>query len=238
MNRPVLLIPLLLVLSAFFGWKTYDAWNAPPAEGRASADNAARAVSPPEPLPPPPNPVELSIAQSAIASRPLFRPDRKPFVESAAAPGRNYTAELAQYTVIGVVALEGEEKAIVVGKAPGKDQRHEVGRGDPLGGFSVREIREDGIELEADGQTFTLPIYAGGPKGGGAAPVRTEVPRPQPSAAAPAPVPAPPAPAATAPSVTPAQPAVQAPQPQRYPYGRYRRYPYYTPGQQAPAPGQ
>jgi len=82
-----------------------------------------------------------------------------------------------------------EKKAIVVSKGSGATDRWEVKAGDSLADFTVKEVGLDGLVLAADGREFTLPLYAGGPKSVGVAPLRTEV-APAPSPAKPQPPPA------------------------------------------------
>jgi hypothetical protein len=198
-----------------------------------------------------PAPPDLSAPVVSIVARPVFRPDRKPFREEAAqVPTRNYEAELAQFTLLGVLLQGADKKGVVVGKgAAGRDTRWEVGPGDSLPGFTVKDVGADGMTLAADDREFLLPLYAGGPKApAGRGPVRTETGPPQP--ATPVAQPAPPAPAGgapgRAPTVRPAQPAASTPAtavppatvappaapatPGGMPPDYYRRRPRYTPG--------
>lgn len=237
MNRPGLVIPILALAALFLGWRVYDAWTAP--AGRpvspASPPAASPAVASPGGMT---TPADLTGAVLAIAARPLFRPDRKPFMEDpAAAPlRRNYQAELARFTLLGVLLHGPERTGIVVGKgAGGREERWEVVPGDELPGFTVTDVEVDGLTLAADNQSFQLPLYAGAPKGqAGAVPPRTETPPPRQVAPAPQ-APAPPQPGGTAgqPAVgVPAPPAAAvpstAPQPDR---GRGRPYRQrYVPG--------
>jgi hypothetical protein len=178
MSRLARLIPLLLLVVAFLGWETYQAWIAPPAadlpaigEGQqivsAAGDNASEQLAA----------AELAAAVSAITSRPLLRPDRQPFKEvpiASAVAQRNYESELSRFSVIGILPIDGKEKALIVRKGGGPgNERWETGPGDTLPGFVVKAIRPEGVLLAADGQEFLLPLYAGGPRQGGAA--RTEV---------------------------------------------------------------
>lgn len=210
MRRLALLIPLLLLTDLFFGWKTYEAWTAPAeslprapapsAEAPAPAETAAAAPA-----------SDLSGALAAIVARPLFRPDRRPFQENvAAAPQRNFEAELARFTVLGVIVIGKSEKAIITGKEGSRDERYEVGPGDRLPGFQVKEIRSEGVQVTADDREFTLPLYAGSPKipAGGA--LRTEVAMPatlSPAPGAPAARSLPRAGAPASPSPVPSPPA-------------------------------
>jgi hypothetical protein len=135
--------------------------------------------SPPAASPPQDAPGKASYigsGLSTVVARPVFRPDRKPFQEgSADVPLRNYEAELSQYTVLGVLMAGDERKAVVVSKGANKGERWEVGTGDSLAGFTVKEVGEDGLIVTADDREFTLPLYAGGPKAVGRTPLRTEV---------------------------------------------------------------
>lgn len=213
MSRPGFLIPILALAALFFGWRAYDAWTGP-----------LGAVGPPPPNPPAvpigvsqeeaPPPPDLSTPVVSIVARPVFRPDRKPFREDAVAiPKRNYEAELARFTLLGVLLLGKDRKGIVVGKGgTGKEERWEVMSGDSLPGFVVKEVGAEGVMLSADDREFLLPLYAGGPKVlPGQGPVRTEVTPPRPPAASAQPAPARPPGASAQPA--PARPPGASPQP-------------------------
>jgi general secretion pathway protein N len=229
MRSPPFLIPVLALAVLFFGWRTYEAWTTPMAPSLPPP--AARAAVAPAGLSPadPPPPADLPGMAASILARPVFRPDRTPFrEETAQAPKRNYDAEMSRFTLLGVLLLGSEKKGVVVGKAgTGRQERWEVGPGDALPGFTVKDIGADGITLAADGKEFLLPLYAGGPKGPpGQAPVRTDVGPPRAPAAAPQP--APPAKGGTAPGAAPSVPPLPptaAPPPQAA-----------TPGTGMPAP--
>lgn len=195
MKTPAYLIAALALAAIFFGWRTYEAWTNPVAAALPSA--AAGTAVAPAGLPPadPSPPVDLSGMTAAIVARPVFRPDRTPYREDAAGtPKRNYETEMSRFTLLGVLLLGDEKKGVVVGKAgtgAGRQERWEVGPGDTLPGFTVKDIGPDGITLAADGKEFLLPLYAGGPKGpAGQAPVRTDVGPARPAASAPQPAPA------------------------------------------------
>jgi len=178
MRRPAFWIPLLALAVLFFGWQSYKAWTGPVIPGVAPPPGET--FAPPETAAPEGESVggvpSLSIA--SIVARPLFRPDRRPYQESSAVvSGRNYEAELSRFTVLGILLLGDLQKAVVTDKTPGKQNSWEVGAGDTLPGFTVKEVRQDGVLLEADGRTFTLPLYEGGP--GGATPARTETASPR-----------------------------------------------------------
>ncbi len=177
MTRPAVWIPLLAIAAVFFGWESYKAWTGPVLPGASSpaaATSAPRETAAPEETR---SGGTASFSVASIVARPLFRPDRRPYTENGALlPGRNYEAELSRFTVLGVLMLGTEQKAVVTDRAPGGSNRWEVGAGDSLPGFTVKEVREDGISLESDGRIFLLPLYAGGPRSGGG-PIRTETPQ-------------------------------------------------------------
>jgi len=212
MRRNGLLIPAIGLLAAFLGWKCYEAWTEPFPPPPRTAGRAAdfSQAAPPAGAP---QSTDLSAAVTLVAVRPVFRPDRKIFEGSAAAvPQRNYDAELRQFTVLGILGADGSRKAIVTGGATGKTGRFEVGPGESIPGFTVKEVRENEVLVVADGREFLLPLYAGGPKvSSGQAPARTDPGSPRQAAPA-----AQPLPAATAGSANPAnspagsQPAVVA----------------------------
>lgn len=190
MNRPGFLIPVLALAALFLGWRVYEAWtgpvgSVPPA---AAAPAASPVVLPPADAPP----ADLSGAVLTIVAQPVFRPDRKPYREEAAAvPRRNYQAEMARFTLLGVL-LRGQDKTgIVVGKgAGGREERWEVVPGDELPGFTVKDVATDGLTLSADNTEFLLPLYAGAPKTpAGSVPPRTEMTPPRQAAPAQQPVP-------------------------------------------------
>jgi len=190
-NRVALWILASTVAAVFFGLQAYRAWTGPVLPGREAS--LGETFSPPAASPPgvgPGNASSFGTGFSTVVARPVFRPDRRPHQgDSGTAPLRNYEAELARYTVLGVLMAGDEKKAVVVGKGAGQDESMEVGAGDSFAGFTVKEVGLDGLILAADGREFTLPLYAGGPKSVGVAPLRTEV-APAPSPAKPQPPPA------------------------------------------------
>jgi len=190
-NRLALWILASAVAAVFFGLQTYRAWTGPVLPGREGP--VGETFSLPAASPPGVGPGSASsfgAGFSTVVARPVFRPDRRAYQgDSGTAPLRNYEADLARYTVLGVLMAGDEKKAVVVGKGAGQDERMEVGTGDSFGGFTVKEVGIDGLILQADGREFTLPLYAGGPKSVGGAPLRTEV-APAPSSAKPQPLPA------------------------------------------------
>ena len=207
MKRPALAILALSLLALLFGWETRQALRATP----GGQDNAAPApagawqpgVSAPDPqLPPDPTP-----AAAAVSARPLFRPDRQPFREQGPGAARNYETELSRYTLIGVLGFGDAPVGVVVGKAGNKGERWELKAGDPLPGFTVKEVGMEGLRLTADGQEFLLPLYAGPPTAATGA-VRTETTRRDASQPTAAPGSAAPArPVALPASAAPARPA-------------------------------
>jgi|GEM_PF-1207288 len=172
MRRPALATLALALLALFFGWETLQALRATP----GGQDNAVPAgawqpgvdVLDPQPASDP-TPVV-----SAIAARPLFRQDRKPFQEGAAgAAAQNVEAQLSRYTLLGVLGFGDAPYGVVVGKGGNKGERWEVKKGDSFQEFTVKEVGEDGLRLMVDGREFLLPLYAGAPTATGGA-LRTE----------------------------------------------------------------
>ncbi len=174
MRRPALLLLALATAASFLGWRTYKAWTSaeapaePVAGGFApltscdnSADNALRNG-------------DLAVQTSVIVSKPLFRPDRKPYHENAATVRRNYDSELSRFQLIGVLMQGGTKKGMVSRDTGGRKERWEVETGDSLPGFTVKEVQTDGLMLSSDRKDFFLPLYAGGPKGQTAGSYRTE----------------------------------------------------------------
>jgi hypothetical protein len=208
-NRVALWILVSAAAAVFFGLQAYRAWTEPVLPGEEA--RAGETLSRPAPAIPPGGPGDAVYSGlSSIIARPVFRPDRRPFQEeSAADPQKNYEAELARYTVLGVLMAGDDKKAVVVATGGGPGERWEVGAGDSLAGFTVKEVGEDGLILTAEDREFTLPLYAGGPKAVGRTPLRTEV--------APIPSPAPSQPRVgvrTAPGRgQPSPPAVSSPSP-------------------------
>lgn len=224
MRTPALLAVALSFLALFFGWETWRAWYAP----LPAADNGARApgalwqpgVTVPDPSPPP----EVASMIAAVTARPLFRADRQPFREGGGT-SRAYDQELSRFSLIGILVIGDEQKGVVVSKSGARSDRWEVKAGDSLPGFTVKEIRPDGLALTADGREFLLPLYAGGPTATGGA-LRTDVQR-RDGAPAPQPVASPPtsSPSRPAPMPTPTAPSVQSmPQPTPGPPGMLPRY--------------
>ncbi len=176
MSRRGLLLPLLAAAVLLLGWKTYRVWTEDlavggitPAARPAQASGASAGDALPE--------ADLSAAAATIVARPVFRPDRHPFrPEEAAAglPARNYEAELARYMLLGVVLQADSRKAVVVMKGQTRSERWDVGAGDAIPGFTVKEVNPDGVTLSADGKEFLLPLFAGGPKTPAQGPPRTD----------------------------------------------------------------
>jgi len=222
MRKPALLVASFALLAFFSGWETWRAWHAP----LPAADNGARSAGAfwqpgatvPDPSPPP----EFASMIAAVNARPIFRADRKPFGEDGGSL-RAYDQELSRFSLIGILVFGDEQKGLVVSKAGNRSDRWELKAGDSLPGFTVKEVRTDGLALTADGREFLLPLYAGPPTATGGA-LRTDVQRrdaapvPQPAAS-----PATASPSKPIPAPTPPAPAVQGmPQP--------------TPGPPGPAP--
>lgn len=211
MRRMALLVPLFFLAALFFGWKTYEAWTAPPEAGlRAPAP-----VAGPGPVAAVETEQDIPGTLAAIVARPLFRPDRRPYQENAAAaPRRNYESELSGFTVLGVLQVGEIGMGVVTGKTGGRYERYEVGPGDSLPGFTVKEIQSDGILVAADGKEFALPLYAGAPKAPPGGTLRTEVATPaRPGAGGPSPVPPSPGVGAPAPSRRAPSPTAERPRP-------------------------
>lgn len=224
MNRTGFWILLFAAASVFFGWETYRAWEGPVLPGKEAPEGKPFPLPSAGDIPKAPAGNAQYAGLSSVIARPVFRPDRRPFQgASGAVPQRNHEAELARYTVLGVLMTGDERKAVVVSNAPGNAGRWEVGAGDDLPGFTVKEVGPDGIVLTADDREFSLPLYAGGPKGPGGGVFRTET-GPAPPRSVPGAV-RPPAPAVATPSPQHEQPPAvpQIPQrtyPQRYLPGR------------------
>jgi hypothetical protein len=226
MRKPYLLALALALLALFFGWRMQQALDAAPSAGDNAARPAATGWQPGAPAPDLPPLPETATAVAAVKDRPLFRADRRPFTEAAAAPTRNFDAELARLSLIGIMAIGDDRKGIVVSKGGTRSERWEVKVGDELPGFHVKEVRTDGLAVTAEEREFLLPLYAGPPTAAGGGAVRTEAVRKEPAPAQPAAAPAPataqprspavPVQRAGTPSPTPAPPAVQpAPLPTR-----------------------
>lgn len=185
MSRASLWIPLLALASLFFGWRGYDAWTVPAkAVGLAPPRTAVApfGVSSEDP----PQAADLVAPVAVIVARPVFRPDRRPFQETAVTvPTRNYEQELSRFTLLGVLQFGDMKKAVITGKTPGRTERYEIGPGESLPGFEVKEIQQEGVLLTADGKEFLLPLYAGAPKVQGPGGLRTELPPPPSTGASP-----------------------------------------------------
>jgi len=190
-NRVALWILASAIAAVFFGLQAYRAWTGPVLPGAEAP--VGEMFSPPAASPPgavPGNASPFGAGLSTVVARPVFRPDRRPQEgDSVTAPLRNYEAELARYTILGVLMAGDDKKAVVVATGGGPGERWEVGAGDSLAGFTVKEVGEDGLILTAEDREFTLPLYAGGPKAVGRTPLRTEV-APAPARAAAQPPPA------------------------------------------------
>jgi hypothetical protein len=175
MRRPALGSLALVLLALLFGWETRQALLATPGgRGNTAPPGVWKpGVAAPDPQPPP----DLTPVVSAIAARPLFRPDRQPFREQGAgASVQNREAELSRYTLLGVLGIGDAPFGVVVGKGGGKGERWEVKRGDSFQGFTVKEVGMEGLRLTADGKEFLLPLYAGAPTATGSA-ARTDTTR-------------------------------------------------------------
>ena len=234
MRRPALAILALSLLALLFGWETLQAFRATPGGQDIAATAPAGVWQPgvaaPDPQPPP----DPTPAAAAVSARPLFRPDRQPFREQGPGAARNYETELSRYTLIGVLGFGDAPVGVVVGKAGNKGERWELKAGDPLPGFTVKEVGMEGLQLTADGKEFLLPLYAGPPTAAGGA-LRTDVPRrdaASPKAGSPTP------PAVPSPPMVPARgtvarqpvPAAPAPPPVPVPGTSPAVAPRYIPG--------
>jgi len=174
MRRETLATVALFLLALLFGWETRQALRATPGGQDNAATAPAESWQPGISAPDPPSPPDPTPIASAVAARPLFRPDRQPFREEAAGVSvQNREAELSRYTLLGVVGFGGAPVGVVVGKGGNKGERWEVKKGDSFQGFKVEEVGMEGLRLKADGKEFLLPLYAGAPTAGAGA-LRTE----------------------------------------------------------------
>ena len=174
MRRETLATVALFLLALLFGWETRQALRATPGGQDNAATAPAESWQPGISAPDPPSPPDPTPIASAVAARPLFRPDRQPFREEAAGVSvQNREAELSRYTLLGVLGFGGAPVGVVVVKGGNKGERWEVKKGDSFQGFKVEEVGMEGLRLKADGKEFLLPLYAGAPSG----PVRTEATR-------------------------------------------------------------
>lgn len=110
----------------------------------------------------------IQTACAIISQNNLFRPERHPYQEVPpqlpSAPQRNHEAEIGRFALIGILPIEGTEKAIVVGNVPGVATDHwGLAPGDSLPGYSVKNVGLDRITLVADGREFLLFMSSGGP---------------------------------------------------------------------------
>jgi len=219
MRIPALLALALSFLALFFGWKTWKAWQADPGAQYAAAQPPQGTWQPGAAIPDPPPPPDTTAAVSAVTERPLFRRERQPYRDAPAVPQRNYEAELSRYTLLGVMAFGNEWRGLVVSKGGNRVDRWELKAGESFPGFTVKEVRTDGLLVTADDRVFQLPLYAGPPTASGGA-LRTEVPRvdsPRPSSSSTATIPAPGASALPAQQPSPARPAAAPPMQGRSP---------------------
>jgi hypothetical protein len=198
MRRPALATLALSLLALLFGWETRQALLATPGGQDNAASAPAGVWKPGVPTPDPQPPRDPMPTAAAVVARPLFRPDRQPFREQTAGVSvRNYEGELSRFSLLGVLSFGDGLKGLVVSRSGARTDRWEVKAGDTFPGFTVKEVRTDGLLVTADEREFQLPLYAGSPTATGGA-LRTNVPK-----------------AASAPPVTsattaPAQPAPKA----------------------------
>ncbi|HWB49364.1 MAG TPA: hypothetical protein VG651_09660, partial [Stellaceae bacterium] len=94
--------------------------------------------------------------------RPLFSPSRRPAAAAAAAPGPG--AE-SRYRLLGIVAAGAKRTAFITDNG----RRTDVGVGDRLGGWTVREIGRDQVTLAAPAGEVVLKLT----------PAPPEAPKPQ-----------------------------------------------------------
>jgi hypothetical protein len=154
----VLAVALLAVL--VLQWR-----NWPPPEGVAGADAvqpppkdaASGGRSPMALLDPPVDKEEYAV----VTERPLFLPDRRPPTEepdegNEDAPADTQETDLARFDLSAVV-ITPQERTVWV-RDPNKPDLLKLRSGDELEGWTVKEIREDELELERQGQTDTLVL--------------------------------------------------------------------------------
>jgi hypothetical protein len=120
-------------------------WLAPPIPATRAV--AARSAAPTAPamagLPPLTN-------FAATVERPLFSPSRRPAASApAAAPGTE-----SRYRLLGIVASGTKKTAFVADNA----RRAELGVGDTLDGWTVKEIRQDRVTLASPTGEMVLKL--------------------------------------------------------------------------------
>lgn len=136
-----------VLLAALAGWP----WLAPPIpQTRPLAPPSATTAAPPAAPSLPP-----LASFSATVDRPLFSPSRRPPPGAAAGP-----AIESRYRLLGIVATGAKKTAFVADNA----RRAEIGVGDMLDGWTVKEIGRDWVMLVSPAGETVLRLKSAPPE--------------------------------------------------------------------------
>lgn len=149
------LIVLALLGLLILQWKD---WPPPSSPGELAANPAAgNGAPPPDPLAALQPPAERD-SYATIVERPLFRPDRKPEPPPDAIPETADDAgtrvELEQLDLTGVMIAPSAISAWV--RDPGQPKLLRLRIGDEIQGWAVRDVLDDRILLERQGEEYAL----------------------------------------------------------------------------------
>jgi hypothetical protein len=197
-----LLNVILGLLTLFLGWRLYAVWTEvePTAVG-APRDAAPQGLDLPSTTRTP-APADLA---TAIASRDLFDPSRRPPSEAPAAEAA--PAPPPTVTLVGVLAVGDEREALIVDAAQGSKLLH-VREEDDVSGYRVSRISPTEVILTSPaGEEVPLPLTLDKGKGAPAAGRPGAPPRPATTASSPKPPASQQRPTAAGTVRTPARPA-------------------------------
>ena len=131
-----------------------------------AADAARRPPVPVASLPALPEDVAVSpsvkSAYAVVAERPIFQPDRRPYVAAVVAPPPAPTQSpppppaIRAYTVVGVVVSANRRLAWL--KAPSATSPARVSEGDVVQGWRVKQISADRVTFEAGTAEHVLEL--------------------------------------------------------------------------------
>jgi general secretion pathway protein N len=122
--------------------------NAPAAEAPIGGDLLTRLAA-----------AESKDSYASIIERPLFRPDRKPEPPPEALPKQESAAERQALDTIDLTAVLISPSAVSAWVTdPGKPRPQRLRIGDEFKGWAVREILEDRVVLERQGERNALVL--------------------------------------------------------------------------------
>jgi hypothetical protein len=153
------LVPVLLLTLGGLCWFAWVEWNEQPRVAGPGASGVAPGLAVEPYQPPVADPVAPLADLSETLQRPLFTPERRPAQDEPApvvAPATDLPRTPPSFELTAVVLANGERVALL--KALGAGQLHRLRQGESVDGWTLTEVRPDGVVLERGGQRESIEL--------------------------------------------------------------------------------